>query len=325
MLDFSIIIVNYKTPKLTADCIQSVFEHTQGVDFEIIVIDNDSKDDSKATVLGQFPRITWIDMGYNAGFARANNAGIRVAKGQNIVLLNSDTLLIDDLLVKVAAHFGQETDVVACGGVQLYPDLSERPFFKGLPAFRRFQYIYPPSAFIDKLLLKFYPDSKYADSEQVDWIPAAFLVARRTTVAQAGLLDEQFFMYGEDTEWNCRLGRVGKLKVYNDCRYIHYEWGSHPERKNQVITIINRIMPQITVSNLVWTRKEHGVGQFLLLMLNYWTMVPVYFVWKMAINLKNAQNPFSQLENQVSFAKNVGIVTRFFGKILFQKNYFYKI
>jgi GT2 family glycosyltransferase len=325
MLDFSVIIVNYKTPKMTADCVRSVLEHTQDVGVEVIVVDNHSQDDSKIIVTGEFPSITWIDMGYNAGFARANNAGMRVAKGQNMVLLNSDTLLIDDLLAKTAAHLEQEPDVVACGGIQLYPDLTERPFFKSLATFRRFQFIYPPSAFIDKVLLKLYPDSQHLDSEQVDWIPAAFLVARRTTVAQAGMLDEQFFMYGEDTDWNCRLGRVGKLKVYNDCRYIHYEWGSHPERKGQVITVINRILPQITVSNLVWTRKEHGVGQFLILMFNYWLMVPVYFAWKMALNVKDLTNPFAQLENQVKYAQSVGVVSRFFGKILFKKKYFYKI
>ena len=325
MVDFSVIIVNYKTPQMTADCVRSVFAQTKGVTVEVIVVDNDSRDNSQTVVTGEFPTVKWINMGFNAGFAKANNAGMRVAKGENLVLLNSDTLLIDDLLAKVKAHLTAEPATVACGGVQLYPDLTERPFFKSLAAFRRFQYIYPPSKLIDRIFEKWYPDTQHADPEQVDWIPAAFLVARKTTVEKAGMLDERFFMYGEDTEWNCRLGRVGTLKVYNDCRYIHYEWGSHPERKNQEITPINRIFPQITLSNLVWIRKEYGVGQFLALMLNYWLMVAVYFGWKVIINLKNARNPFFQLENQFDFARKVGILSGYFTKILFNENHFYKL
>lgn len=323
--DFSVIIVNYKTPQMTADCVRSVFEQTKGASVEVIVVDNDSRDNSQAVVTGEFPAVKWIDMGSNAGFARANNAGMRAAEGENLVLLNSDTLLIDDLLAKVKQHLGADPATVACGGVQLYPDLTERPFFKSLAAFRRFQYIYPPSKGIDRLLEKLYPETQYTDHEQVDWIPAAFLVARKSTVEKAGMLDERFFMYGEDTEWNCRLGRVGKLKVYGDCQYIHYEWGSHPERKNQEITPINRIFPQITLSNLVWIRKEYGIGQFLALMANYWLMTPVYFGWKMAVNLKNARSPFFQLENQVDFARKVALLTGYFTKILFNQNHFYKL
>ena len=310
---------------MTADCVRSIFAQTKAVSVEVIVVDNNSQDNSQAVVTGEFPTVKWLNMGFNAGFAKANNAGMRVAKGENLVLLNSDTLLIDDLLAKVRAHLTAEPTTVACGGVQLYPDLTERPFFKSLAAFRRFQYIYPPSKAIDNVLEKLYPDTQYTDQQQVDWIPAAFLVARKTTVEKAGMLDERFFMYGEDTEWNCRLGRVGTLKVYNDCRYIHYEWGSHPERKNQEITPINRIFPQITLSNLVFIRKEYGVGQFLALMLNYWFMVVVYFGWKIMTNLKNARSPFFQLENQFDFARKVGILSGYFTKILFNQDHFYKL
>jgi GT2 family glycosyltransferase len=325
MTDVSILIVHYKTLKLTTDCIASIEAHTQGISYEIIVIDNDSQDGAKNLIMAQFPAVRWIDMGYNSGFARANNAGIRASKGRFVVLLNSDTYFLDDILTIAVRHLETEPDVAACGGIQLYQNGEPRPFFKSLAAFRRVQHVYPPSKLIDKLLTKIYPETPYNDPEEVDWIPAAMLMARQETIAKAGLLDEQFFMYGEDTDWNCRLSQVGRLKVYNDCRYVHYEWGSKPERKEVQITPINRIFPQITLSNLVWIRKQYGFLPFLLLMCNYWLMVPIYYFWKMTVNIKNKKSPMAELDNQRDYAKKIEILSKYFWKITRQTPHFYKL
>ena len=91
--------------------------------FEWIVIDNDSKDASKETILQEFPFVLWHDMGYNAGFARANNAGIRMAKGENILLLNPDTLILKDALQKTLDLFSN-SNYAACGDQMLQPNLT---------------------------------------------------------------------------------------------------------------------------------------------------------------------------------------------------------
>jgi GT2 family glycosyltransferase len=325
MIEVSVLIVHYKTLQLTSDCIQSIETHTKGVSYEVIVIDNDSQDGAKEIITSTFKSVRWVDMGYNAGFARANNAGIKAAKGQYIALLNSDTYLLDDLLAKSVQQITREPDVAACGGIQLYENQTPRPFFKSIAAFRRFQFLYPPSAFVDKLLIKCYPDRIFSDPEEVEWIPAAYLMTKREVIDKVGMLDEQFFMYGEDIEWNCRLATAGRLKVYHNCRYVHLEWGSKPERKEANITPINRIFPQITLSNLVWIRKQYGIGQFLLLMLNYWSMIVVYYGWKMIVNLKNGKNPLSELDNQHDFAKKIKRISAYFWKIIFQKPYFYQL
>ncbi len=321
----SILIIHYKTLKLTTDCIRSIYEYTKGVSFEIIVIDNDSQDGAREIILAQFTDIQWIDMGYNAGFARANNAGIRASKGAFVVLLNSDTLFIDDILSKCVKHLQNEPDVAACGGVQLYENGQERPFYTSIPVFRRTFIVLPPGRFVDKLLKKLYPENHYADPEQVDWIPAALLMVRQSILQKAGLLDEDFFMYGEDVEWNCRLAHVGRLKTYNDCRYIHYEWGSNPNQKKVLITPINRFFPQIHLSNLVWIRKEFGIVSFLMLMLNYYFMIPVYFGWKMVVNIKDGKNPLSELDQQRDYYRKIKLFTQYFWKIVRNKPYFYKL
>lgn len=324
-MQVSILIIHYKTLKLTTDCIRSIKAHTKGVSFEIIIIDNDSQDGASEIIRKENPDVQWIDMGYNAGFARANNAGIKVAKGQYILLLNSDTLFLDDIITTSVKHLENEPDVAACGGIQLFENGEERPFYRSLAPFIRSFIILPPHPSFDKFLVKLFPEKTYQDPEQVDWIPAAMLLVRKTTIEKAGVLDGDFFMYGEDTEWNCRLGRVGKLKTYNDCRYIHYEWGSNPKRKEVVITPINRFFPQIQLSNLVWIRKEYGLLPFLLLMLNYYIMIPVYFGWKIIVNLKNGQNPFSQLEQQKDYTRKTNLFGKYFWKIVLNRPYFYKL
>ena len=99
MIDVSIIIVNYNTCELTKQCIDSVFEKTSGISFEVIVVDNDSKDDS-IKVLSQDSRVNFIESGANLGFGRANNLGIKHSTGKYVFFLNSDTLLLNNAVKK---------------------------------------------------------------------------------------------------------------------------------------------------------------------------------------------------------------------------------
>ena len=95
-LSLSIIIVNYKSSLLIAQCLRSVKEFNATISYEIIVVDNFSQDDSHKTISSAHPDVVWVQMNYNAGFARANNAGIRQATGETILLLNPDTIAVDD-------------------------------------------------------------------------------------------------------------------------------------------------------------------------------------------------------------------------------------
>jgi hypothetical protein len=324
-MDVSIIIIHYKTLQLTTDCIRSVYAHTKGVSFEIIVVDNDSQDGAEPLIKAHFPDITWLNMGYNAGFSRANNAGMRVAKGRYYLLLNSDTEFIDDILTRCVHRLDNDPATVACGGIQMFADRSPRPFYRSLAVFKRSLYVLPPGRIFERILEKLIPEIHHTDPDQVDWVPAALLLVKREAVTKAGMMDEDFFLYGEDVEWNCRLGRVGKLKVYEDCGYIHHEWGSNPKRKEVQITIINRFFPQIQLSNLVWIRKEYGVGRLVGMYLNYYLMIPIYFGWKMVLSLSKFKNPFGELEQQKDFTRKVWLFSTYFWRIVQNKPYFYKL
>ena len=101
MVNVSVIIVNYKTPELILDCLYTIYEQTKVVSFEVIIVDNDSQDNSQFVIQNQYPDVQWIQMNYNSGFARANNAGIKAAAGEYVLLLNSDTLILENALDKI--------------------------------------------------------------------------------------------------------------------------------------------------------------------------------------------------------------------------------
>ncbi|QJW88603.1 glycosyltransferase family 2 protein [Spirosoma taeanense] len=326
MVDLSIIIVNYKTPRLILDCLASVRAYTEGITFEVIVVDNQSEDDSRTVVLAQYPEVRWFDMGYNAGFARANNHGIRQAQGRNILLLNSDTLLIDNLLARCVRVLDEQPDVAAVGALQLGRDRQLRPnLYTTFGQIRRAFYILPAGERFQNLLQRLIPDTQYADPNQVDWLSGAFLMTRPTTIAKAGALDESFFMYGEDVEWGYRLGKQGRILLLQDAQFIHLEYGSSDDNQQHVVTHINRFKPQIQVSQLLWVRKQYGVGAYLVLMLHYLLMVPIVYGWKIAVNLRDRRPLFSDLANQRAFARQAGIFLRFFWKTLFNRPGFYKV
>src|SRR3954451_24610055 len=133
-IDLSIIIVNYKSHRLILDCIKSIKEQTANIEYEIIVVDNFSNDNSRDIIYTNYPEITWCQMSYNGGFARANNAGIKISKAQVVLLLNPDTLIIKQAIEKCYRRFVQ-SPYIGCGVQLLNPDhtpqISGNFFMKG--------------------------------------------------------------------------------------------------------------------------------------------------------------------------------------------------
>ena len=116
-MQLSVIIVNYRSASLIGECIASATQFESARNFEWIIVDNDSADDSKETILSRFPFVKWIAMDYNAGFARANNEGIRQSNGSVVLLLNPDTIILNDAIDKCFKRFMQSGYVA--GSVQL--------------------------------------------------------------------------------------------------------------------------------------------------------------------------------------------------------------
>jgi GT2 family glycosyltransferase len=318
--DVSILLVGYQNYDLMADCLRTVYEHTRGVSFEVIVADNASHDAARERITARFPSVVWHDMGHNAGFARANNAAMRHATGRYLLLLNVDTLLTDDVISRMVGYLDAHPDVAAGGATQLDAAGAPRAFDSSF-AVRKWNYVVPLrlQPYLDRL----FPETRYADPTQVDWLVGAFLMVRREAVERAGPMDESFFMYGEDIEWCSRLGRVGKLVYVPGCTFIHLE--NPTEFRRTAVSYVNRFGTQMQVSNLLWIRKQFGVGAYLSLILNYAALVPIFSGWKVLSNVLRGRPPLADFDNQRLFAAKTGVLLKFFGQTLFNRPGFYKI
>jgi GT2 family glycosyltransferase len=334
-ITLSIILVNYNTAALTLQCVQSIYAQTKNVSFEVIIADNQSTDKSKEQILQHYPNTVWIDMGYNAGFARANNAGIQLAKGKYILLLNTDTIVLDNALEHTINLFETHQPLAACG-VQLLnadgsPQISgAKNIIGGLNLLLPLPYL---GTLIKKLGYAFgaKPPSieAVAANTPVDWIIGAFILTTKATIAKAGLLDEDFFMYAEEMEWCSRLKKQGPLVLFAQPKVTHLGGGSSNKAYNEKIwdntyTLCTQKGKQILLSYFLRIRKEFGLMWFL----NYffWCLiaVPIFFVG-VVFSKFFTQNAAYNFKSWLGFTKNIIAACKFLPKLILGKKFFYKV
>ncbi|NQX66712.1 glycosyltransferase family 2 protein [Paenibacillus alba] len=247
-MDLSIIVLNYKTRDLTLACIQSVFSSSTSYNFEIILIDNASNDGIIQAINEQYPQVVTIANTDNVGFSKANNQGIQVAKGRYVLLLNSDTIVQPDTL-DTMVHFMDENPSVGASGCKIVlPDGSlDKACKRGFPtpsasfyyAFG-FSKLFPKKPRFNQYQLGYLnPDDEYP----IDSLVGAFMLIRREAIEQVGMLDEEFFMYGEDIDWCYRIKQAGWVNYYYPRTHIvHYKGASSRRKPFKIIYEFHRAM-----------------------------------------------------------------------------------
>lgn len=228
-MDVSVIIINYNTRQMTAECIDSVFEKTRGVDFEIILVDNASTDDSKE-FFEQDDRITYIYNNENLGFGRANNIGAKYASGKYLFLLNSDTLLIEDSIKIFFNFLEKHNEYAACGG-NLIDKSNKNTIIGGnfptlISEFSRIGFcLFYYNYYRHKLAI---PQTiEYANCNNIAYISGADSFIRRDIFEEIDGFDEDFFMYYEETDMFYRMRQNGyRLCILPDTTIIHLVQGS---------------------------------------------------------------------------------------------------
>lgn len=227
-MKLDIIIVNYNVKHFLWQCLDSVRRAAEGLDVEIWVVDNASTDGSVAILRKSFPDVHYIENTENVGFARANNQAIRVSTGELVLLLNPDTFLAEDTLRHCLQFFEEHPQAGAVGIHMINRDGSfARESRRGLPI--------PTTAFYKVIgLNRLFPRSprfaryhmghlpEFADGK-IEAISGAFMMLRREALEQAGLLDETFFMYGEDIDLSYRVSKAGWECWYTPAIMLHYK------------------------------------------------------------------------------------------------------
>lgn len=333
MVNLSIIIINYKSLDLIRECLRSIYVSRPSISFEIIIVNNDDLPGTDNSLVSEFPAITWIDMHYNAGFARANNAGIRQAGAEVVLILNPDTIIPANALDDAYRQF-RESEYVACG-VQLLnedssPQISGNYFVPGgLNYLLPLPYI---GKFIKGLGNLFSVKAPHvADSDslmEVDWINGAFLMVKQPAIRKAGLMDEDFFLYAEEAEWCARLKRVGKLCIFGNVKVFHLQGVSSNKAFSSsgkgYYNLFDKKGKQIILSNLVRIRKQYGSIWFLFDICVYSITIPVLFIGILISFILPKSDRTYSLRDWVGFSRNMVYTWSKSPRILLNRPYFYK-
>lgn len=322
-MQLSIIFVNYQSEDLLLNCFRSIYQYTTGLDFECIVVDNKYQAGANEAILQEFPATQWIDLGYNAGFSKANNAGLAAAKAPHVLFMNADTLVTDNAIGKAYQYLIEKPDLAAVGAIQVDSTGKPIPYYRTLNDIRINLYILPNiptwKRFVYNCFPKFVPEQSYETNNLVGF----FLMTSKEVIRKVGAWDEDFFMYAEDAEWCTRLIKAGKLAYFEDIRVTHL-LGDNPFRRAKT-SWVNRFSVQIQVSNLLWIRKSYGLGAYFLILLNYAAIVPLFWTWKILLNLLKMRHWKHNTENQVLFTQKTRMLFRYFWQTVFLQKKSYQI
>lgn len=293
-MDVSIIIVNYNTKEQTKQCINSIIERTKGVTYEIILVDNNSTDGSVELFTAD-NRVIFIKSNKNLGFGKANNLAFSKTSGKYILLLNSDTLLLNDAITIFYDKMEHAENNIACIGAYLLdkecnPNQSYARFLttKRLLVLALKSYINRNKCKRKKELW-----GEHRDWMQVEMIIGADLFIKRTVIKELGLFDNSFFMYHEENDMQRRYSVHGyKMALVLGPQIIHYEQLS----SSKFTLMSKKIMSENGMFNYmrIWTSYiEFSIFKFLYILLKIpiifdkrYSMKDIYLYFKFLYNVK---------------------------------------
>lgn len=259
-MDVSIIIVSFNTCKLTLECIESVYKQTIDLNFEIIVVDNASSDGSAGAIEKKYSKINLIRSKENLGFARANNLAAEQSTGNYLLLLNSDTVVLEGAIQKLFSFAETRTDSGVFGGSTFFVDGSRNPSSCwSKPTLWSTFCIALGLTFLFRKTRFFNPESfswwDWSESREVDIISGCFLLIRKQLWDQLYGFSPDFFMYGEDADLCLRAWNSGsKCVVFPDAGIVHHGGASdtvHADKMIKLFTGKNLLLNKHNISKSV--------------------------------------------------------------------------
>ena len=296
MRDIGIIIVNWNTSDHLRRCLETVFASAGDLAYRVVVVDNDSQDDSVPMVRRCFPQVELIANDENAGYPRANNIGLRhlgfraagdvaAVAPRYALLLNPDTELPRDALCRMLQFMDSRTDVGAAGPKLVLMDGSldkacRRGFPTPLVSFYHYSglaKLFPRNARFGRYNMTFAGED---EELEVDSVVGAYMQVRKEAIAKAGLLDESFFMYGEDLDWAYRLKQAGYKIWYHPAVTVRHvkRAASNKSRKAQF---------EFWRAMLIFYRKHFRRT----------TILPIHLIILAVLLLKGGPDLWSEIRN----------------------------
>jgi GT2 family glycosyltransferase len=256
MFDVSIIIVSWNAKQHLLNCLNSLENAANGYSQEIIVVDNASSDGSSDAAARQFPQVRLVKNKENLGFARANNIGIRQSSGRYICLVNSDVIVLNGCIENLISFMDNHPTTGMVGPRILNPDRTFQPSCRHFPSVWNnlcqalgLNKLFPKSRFFSETFMNYWAHDTV---QKVDVLSGCFWMVRRKALNEVGLLDEDFFIYGEDLDWCRRFYKTGwDVVFYPEAKAIHIGGASS---SNAPI----KFYMEMQKADLQYWRKHHG-------------------------------------------------------------------
>lgn len=284
MVDLSIVIVSYDVCQLLNSCLECIQAGLQKMDghssvrlsAETIVVDSSSSDGTPEMVQSRFPWVKLLEPGQNVGFSKGSNIGIKASQGRYVLLLNPDTRVVGPALAKMVDYLDAHPRVGALGPQLLNEDGSVQSSRRHFPtlwtALFESTWLQPiaPRKILDHYYVR---DRSDAETTAVDWVHGAAVIVRREVIDQVGGLDEGFFMYSEELDWQRRIKSAGwEIIYFPEAQIVHYGGKSSDQ-------VVAQTHIRFQNSKIRYFRKYHGsataIGLRLFLLANYAVQVVV--------------------------------------------------
>ena len=261
-MKLSVIIVNYNVKFYVEQCLVALQRAIEGIDADVYVVDNHSRDGSVDFLTKRFPKVNIVSCSHNLGFARANNIAIRQSEGEYVLLLNPDTI-VGEQVVRETLAFMEAHPKAGAAGVRMLKSDGEDAMEsrRGLPT--------PMTSFykMSGLCHRFPQSSRYGryymsylswdEAAKIDVVSGAYCMLRREGLNDIGLLDEDYFMYGEDIDLSYRLLKGGYENWYLPLRILHYKGESTQKSSFRYVHVFYEAM-------LIFFRKHFSHMSLLL-------------------------------------------------------------
>lgn len=262
-LDLSIIVVSYNTRDMTLDCLASIAAETNGARYEVIVVDNNSSDQSAAAIARQFPDVGLIALNDNIGFARANNLAAKQARGRRILLLNPDTIILDCAIDRLLKFADANPSFRVWGGRTVFPDgsLNRTSCFRRISMWNLLCFALGLTYFGRRnpiLNSEAYGGWDRDTARHVDIVTGCFLLIDRLLWERLGGFDPTFFMYGEEADL-CRRARLAGARpaVTPTATIVHYGGASEAVPVDKMVKVFKG---RITLINRHFSSFTRGAG-----------------------------------------------------------------
>ena len=310
-MKLSVVIVNYNVEYFLEQCLHSVRRAMQDIEGEVYVVDNNSVDGSLKMLAQKFPEVKVIANKENVGFSRANNQAIRDATGEYVLLLNPDTVVEDDTFTKCIAFMDSHPDAgglgvkMVDGKGQFLPE-SKRGLPTPMTAFYKmfgFTRLFPHSKRFARYYMGHLPED---ETNEVEILAGAFMLMRRETLDEVGLLDETFFMYGEDIDLSYRITQGGYKNYYfPETRIIHYKGESTKKTSVNYVFVFYKAME-------IFAKKHFG--QKRASMFSFLINMAIYFKAFLALVSQFFRNAFMPILDAVLGYGGLAAISYFWGK-----------